>query len=135
MKIRTDRWISGVMFILFLIIILAVNFQNRRNVNIVEDRLDTLSMQLQQMNVMTKSVVENLRGTLVMIDKLSDDLESSGKQLEGILKEGASMTYREKEKIRSALIKIDSAIAAVEAEKIKALKLIDELNPLENELQ
>ena len=132
MKISREQVIFISLIILMVIIGLFLNNQNRRNVRKVETRIDTLAIELKQMSAVTRSLTENLRQTIELIGNVSANLESSGKELETLLHEARSMTAGEKQKIRAALKQIEDTRKSVEEERIKAMKLIGELNTSED---
>ena len=135
MKINKDQLTFGGLIVLLFFVIILMNNHNQQNVRKVENKIDMLAAQLRQMNVLAKSVTENLRQTITLIGNVSANLENSSKQLEDFLKEAGSVTGHEKEKIRTAMANIDSTKRSLEVERLKALKLIDELNMTENDPQ
>jgi hypothetical protein len=128
MKLSKESIINLAMVLLILIVVLLIFRNNEKNSRLVETRIDSLSLQIQRMNSLTKSVEENLQQTIGLIGTVSTHLESSSKQLEDLLKEAGSISSGQKQKIKEALDDIENTRKSVEIEKQKALKLIGELN-------
>jgi DNA repair exonuclease SbcCD ATPase subunit len=135
MKINKDQLTFGTLIALLFFVIILMNRHNQQNVRKVENKIDTLAAQLLQVNALTRSVTENLKQTISLIGVATSSLENSSRQLDNFLKEAGNVTGREKEKIKKALANIDSAKKSLEEERIKALKLIDELNVTKNDPQ
>lgn len=133
MKIKIENPVNLVLAILVFVIALVIFNQNRKNSKMVETRIDTLSVRIQRMNVLTKTVIDNLHNTIDLISTVSQNLESSSKQLEDLLQKAGSISSSEKQKIRAALDDIKNTRESVEQERQKAVQLIRELNATGND--
>ena len=128
MKFSKESIIHLTLILLILIIVLLVFRNSRKSSKIVETKIDTLSVQIQRMNTLTRVVEENLQQTIHLIGNVSTNLESSSRQLEDLLKEAGTISSSQKQKIKDALNDLEDTRKSVEVEKQKALKLIGELN-------
>ncbi len=128
MRFPREQSIYVVLIIVLLLVIGFMYNSNRRSVNKVESKIDTLAQELKRMNEITRSVASNLQKTISLINEVSADLDQSSKQLRGLLLEAGHITSREKEKIQAALAGIENTRKSVEEEKQKAEQLIEELH-------
>lgn len=123
-----DRFFYLALLILMIFAVFWFADRNRKNTARVESRIDSLETELQQMDTLTRSMTSNLRQTLLLISRVSADLENSRARLETLLLEAGSISSGEKEKIRKAIQELEQTRKSVEEERARAIDLIRELN-------
>ncbi len=128
MKLNKESTLNLVLLILLFIVVLIYFNKSRKNAEMVKSKIDTLSAEVQRMNNLTRAVADNLEHTITLIGTVSENLETSGSQLEELLQEAGSISSNQKQKIREALNDIRNSRKSVEEERQKALQLIGELN-------